>query len=241
WAHSPVVFITPETGSTTLGLGGFQETEQLPIFSKITKYQGHVNNPKRMAEIAARCFDRAMLEMGPAQLNIPRDFFYGDLEATITEPLRIGRGAGDETALDTAASLLAAARFPVIIAGGGVIAAGALAETIALADRLAWADTLGAAVCNSSLHTDSSPASHPLAVGPLGYQGSKAAMKLIAQADVVLALGTRLGPFGTLPQHGLDYWPREAKIIQIDSDPRGLGLVKPVSVRIHACARAPPA
>jgi sulfoacetaldehyde acetyltransferase len=232
WAHSPVVFITPETGSVTMGLGGFQETEQLPIFSKITKYQGHVNNPRRMAEIAARCFDRAMLEMGPAQLNIPRDFFYGEIEATITEPLRIGRGAGDEAALESAATLLAAARFPVIVAGGGVITAGAAAEAIALAD------TLGAAVCNSYLHNDSFPASHPLAAGPLGYQGSKAAMKLIAQADVVLALGTRLGPFGTLPQHGLDYWPRDAKIIQIDSDPRVLGLVKPISVGIHGDARA---
>jgi len=232
WAHSPVVFITPETGSMTMGLGGFQETEQLPIFSKITKYQGHVNNPKRMAEIAARCFDRAILERGPAQLNIPRDFFYGEIEATITEPLRIGQGAGDAAALDAAAALLAAARFPVILAGGGVIVAGATAEAVALADLL------GAAVCNSYLHNDSFPASHALAAGPLGYQGSKAAMKLIAQADVVLALGTRLGPFGTLPQHGLDYWPRQAKIIQIDSDPRVLGLVKPISVGIQADARA---
>jgi sulfoacetaldehyde acetyltransferase len=232
WAHSPVVFITPETGSLTMGLGGFQETEQLPIFSKITKYQGHVNNPKRMAEIAARCFDRAMLEMGPTQLNIPRDFFYGEIEASIQEPLRIALGSGDATALDQAADLLAGARFPVIIAGGGVIMAGATAEAVALADRL------GAAVCNSYLHNDSFPCSHALAVGPLGYQGSKAAMKLIAQADVVLALGTRLGPFGTLAQHGIDYWPKQAKIIQIDSDPRVLGLVKPISVGIHADARA---
>jgi sulfoacetaldehyde acetyltransferase len=232
WAHSPVVFITPETGSMTMGLGGFQETEQLPIFSKITKYQGHVNNPKRMAEIAARCFDRAILERGPAQLNIPRDFFYGEIEATIAEPLRIGQGSGDAAALDAAAALLAAARFPVILGGGGVITAGATAEAVALADLL------GAAVCNSYLHNDSFPASHALAAGPLGYQGSKAAMKLIAQADVVLALGTRLGPFGTLPQHGLDYWPQQAKIIQIDSDPRVLGLVKPISVGIQADARA---
>jgi len=232
WAHSPVVFITPETGSMTMGLGGFQETEQLPIFSKITKYQGHVNNPKRMAEIAARCFDRAMLERGPAQLNIPRDFFYGEIEATITAPLRIGLGAGDAAALDAAAALLAAARFPVMLAGGGVIAAGATAEAVALADLL------GAAVCNSYLHNDSFPATHRLAAGPLGYQGSKAAMKLIAQADVVLAMGTRLGPFGTLPQHGLDYWPPQAKIIQIDSDPRVLGLVKPISVGIQGDARA---
>ena len=232
WAHSPVVFITPETGSMTMGLGGFQETEQLPIFSKITKYQGHVNNPRRMAEIAARCFDRAMLEMGPAQLNIPRDFFYGEIEAVIAEPLHIGLGAGDAAALDSAAGLLAGARFPVIVAGGGVIAAGASAEATALAELL------GAAVCNSYLHNDSFPASHALAAGPLGYQGSKAAMKLIAQADVVLALGTRLGPFGTLPQHGLDYWPRQAKIIQVDADPRMLGLVKPISVGIHGDARA---
>jgi sulfoacetaldehyde acetyltransferase len=232
WAHSPVVFITPETGSMTMGLGGFQETEQLPIFSKITRYQGHVNNPRRMAEIAARCFDRAMLEMGPTQLNIPRDYFYGEFETAISAPMRIAHGAGDASALDAAADLLAAAAFPVIVAGGGVIMAGATAEATQLAD------TLGAAVCSSYLHNDAFPAAHPLAAGPLGYQGSKAAMKLIARADVVLALGTRLGPFGTLPQYGLDYWPRQAKIIQIDADPRMLGLVKPISVGIHGDARA---
>ena len=232
WAHSPVVFITPETGSLTMGLGGFQETEQLPIFSKITRYQGHVASPKRMAEIAARCFDRAMLEMGPAQLNIPRDHFYGDIEAVIPAPLRIGRGPGDSTALDEAAALLAAARFPVILAGGGVILAGATAEAVRLAELL------GAPVCTSYLHNDAFPASHPLWCGPLGYQGSKAAMQLIAQADVVLALGTRLGPFGTLPQYGMEYWPTNAKIVQVDTDARMLGLVKPISVGIHGDARA---
>jgi sulfoacetaldehyde acetyltransferase len=232
WAHSPVVAITPETGSMTLGLGGFQETEQLPIFSKITKYQGHVNNPKRMAEITARCFDRAMLEMGPTQLNIPRDFFYGDIEAEIPMPIRIGRGAGDEAALDEAAKLLASAKFPVILAGGGVIMAEGTKEAIALAELL------HAPVANSYLHNDSFPASHPLWVGPLGYQGSKAAMKLISKADVVLALGTRLGPFGTLPQYGMEYWPKDAKIIQVDADPKMLGLVKTISVGICGDAGA---
>jgi len=232
WAHSPVVFITPETGSMTMGLGGFQETEQLPIFSKITRYQGHVNNPRRMAEIAGRCFDRAMLEMGPAQLNIPRDYFYGDIVATIAQPMRIGRGAGDPVALDEAAALLAAAKFPVILAGGGVIMAGGTAEAVALAELL------HAPVCNSYLHNDSFPASHALWCGPLGYQGSKAAMKLISQADVVLALGTRLGPFGTLPQYGMDYWPANAKIVQVDADATMLGLVKTISVGIHGDARA---
>ena len=232
WAHSPVVFITPETGSMTMGLGGFQETEQLPIFSKITRYQGHVNHPQRMAEIAGRCFDRAMLEMGPTQLNVPRDHFYGECTSAIPRPMRIGRGPGDARALDAAAALLEAAKFPVILAGGGVIMSEGGAETVALAELLQ------APVCNSYLHNDSFPASHRLWCGPLGYQGSKAAMKLISQADVVLALGTRLGPFGTLPQHRMDYWPAGAKIIQVDADARMLGLVKPISVGIHGDAKA---
>ena len=232
WAHSPVVIVTPETGSMTLGLGGFQETEQLPIFSKITKYQAHVNNRARMAEFTGRAFDRALLEMGPAQLNIPRDFFYGDIECEIPRPMAIERGAGGEQSLADAAELLAAAQFPVILAGGGVVMGAAQEETIRLAELLQ------APVCNSYLHNDSFPARHPLWCGPLGYQGSKAAMKLIAKADVVLALGTRLGPFGTLAQHGLEYWPANAKIIQIDADPRMLGLVKPISVGICADAKA---
>jgi len=232
WAHSPVVVITPETGSGTIGLGGFQETEQLPIFSKITKFQAHVNNRARMAELTARAFDRAQLELGPTQLNIPRDFFYGDIECEVPRPMTIERGAGGEKSLDAAADLLARATFPVILCGGGVIMGNGTAEAIALAELLQ------APVANSYLHNDSFPASHPLWVGPLGYQGSKAAMKLISKADVVLALGTRLGPFGTLPQHGLDYWPKNAKIIQIDADAKMLGLVKSISVGICGDAKA---
>ena len=232
WAHTPVVMITPETGSSTLGLGGFQETEQLPIFSKITKYQAHVNNKARMAELTSRAFDRAMLELGPTQVNIPRDFFYGDIECEIPRPLAIERGAGGENSLDEAAALLAAAQFPVILAGGGIVMGAAEADAVKLAELLQ------APVCASYLHNDAFPSKHPLWCGPLGYQGSKAAMKLIAKADVVLALGTRLGPFGTLPQHGLDYWPKDAKIIQIDADPKMLGLVKPISVGICADAGA---
>jgi len=232
WAHSPVVIITPETGTMGMGLGGFQEANQLPMFEEFTKYQGHVNNPKRMAEFTGRCFDRAMSEMGPTQLNIPRDYFYGEIEVEIPQPNRLDRGPGGETSLDAAAKLLANAKFPVIISGGGVVMADGVEECKALAERL------GAPVVNSYLHNDSFPASHPLWCGPLGYQGSKAAMKLISQADVVVALGSRLGPFGTLPQHGMDYWPKNAKIIQIDADNKMLGLVKKISVGICGDAKA---
>jgi sulfoacetaldehyde acetyltransferase len=231
WAHSAVVAITPETGSLSIGLGGFQETDQLPIFSKITKYQAHVNNQARMAELTARAFDRAILEMGPTQLNIPRDFLYGEIECEIPQPIRVERGPGGSASLDAAADALADAKFPVIIAGGGVIAAGGVEACVALAELL------NAPVCNSYLHNDSFPASHRLWCGPLGYHGSKAAMKVLAKADVVLALGSRLGPFGVLPQYGFDYWPARAKLVQVDADPKVLGLVKKTSVTVNGDAR----
>ena len=232
WAHSPVVIITPEAGTMGMGLGGFQEANQLPMFQEFTKYQGHVNNPQRMAELTGRCFDRAMSELGPTQLNIPRDHFYGDIDAEIPHPARLDRGPGGERTLNEAADLLATAKSPVIVSGGGVVNAGGVDECRLLAERV------GAAVVNSYLHNDSFPASHPLWCGPLGYQGSKAGMKLISKADVVLALGTRLGPFGTLPQHGMDYWPQDAKIIQVDADHKMLGLVRNITVGICGDAKA---
>ncbi len=232
WAHSPVVIVTPETGTMGQGLGGFQEANQLPMFEEFTKYQGHVNNPKRMAEFTARCFDRAMSEMGPTQLNIPRDYFYGDIDVEIPQPMRVDLGPGGDRSLDEAADLIAEARFPVLLSGGGVVMGDAIEDCVALAERLACP------VANSYLHNDSFPASHPQWTGSLGYHGSKAAMKLINRADVIIALGTRLGPFGTLPQYGIDYWPKDARIIQVDADHRMLGLVKNISVGICGDAGA---
>ncbi|NNC65062.1 MAG: sulfoacetaldehyde acetyltransferase [Gammaproteobacteria bacterium] len=230
WAHSPVVCITPESGSGTMGLGGFQEVEQLAFFEKITKFQTHVSRPDRIAELTGRAFDIALAERGPTQVNIPRDYFYGDIDVELREPLSVERSPGGAASLDEAAALLRGASFPVIIAGGGV----AMAEGVDVLRGLA--EYLSAPVVTSYLHNDSFPASHALACGPLGYQGSKAAMRTIEKADVVLALGTRLGPFGTLPQYGLEYWPENAKVIQVDSDQRVLGLVKPVTVGVHGDA-----
>lgn len=232
WSHSPVVIVTPEAGTGGIGLGGFQEAHQLPMFQEFTKYQGHVCNPARMAEFTGRCLNLATVENGPTQLNVPRDFFYGEIDTTIPGPLPIEYGPGGSESLDQAADMLAGAEFPIIISGGGVVMGEAVEECKALAERL------NAPVVNSYLHNDSFPASHPLWCGPLGYQGSKAAMKLIAQADVVLALGSRLNPFGTLPQHGLDYWPENANIIQIDVDERRLGLTKRIDLGICGDAKA---
>ncbi len=232
WAHSPMVVLSPETGSMGIGTGGFQELDQMPWFQACTKYQVRVNRPERIAELARRCFYIAKAECGPTQLNIPRDYFYGDINCEIYKTEDVQRGAGPAADLEQAARLLGAAKYPVILAGGGVSMADAVEQTQALAEYL------GAPVVNTYLHNDSFPSRHPLSAGPIGYCGSKAAMRTIAKADVVLALGTRLGPFGTLPQYDIDYWPAKARIVQVDCDARQLGLSKRVDLGIAADAKA---
>jgi sulfoacetaldehyde acetyltransferase len=233
-AHSPIVVITPGVTTASVGLDGFQETDQLAIFRAITRHQFQVNRPDRMAEAVRTAFRIALAERGPVQIDIPRDHFFGEVDVEILSPDRYRsdrRGPGDPELVERAARLLADARFPVIIAGMGVVDSGAVAETERLAERL------GAPVVTSYLHNDAFPASHPLSAGPIGYCGSKAAMRLLAEADVVLALGTRLSAFGTLPQYGIDYFPTSAAIIQVDIDPRQLGRVKPIRVGIIGDAR----
>jgi sulfoacetaldehyde acetyltransferase len=217
WARSPVVAVTPESGTMGMGHGAFQELDQMPMFEKQTVYQARVNRPERIAEFTRRAFYMARIEKGPAQLNIPRDYFYGTYEYEVYPSLAVSRGGGPREIIEQAAKLLLDAKYPVILAGGGVSQGEALAETQALADYLT------APVVNSYLHNDTFPSSHPLAAGPIGYCGSKAAMRTIAKADVILALGCRLGPFGTLPQYDMTYFPEKAKIIQVDIDAKVLG------------------
>lgn len=228
WAHTPMVAITPETGSGGIGTGGFQELDQMPMFERQTVFQVRVNRPDRMAELARRCFYMAKTELGPAQLNIPRDYFYGEADFDVYPSLTVSRGAGRRADIEAAAELLLTASNPVILAGGGV----SQADAVDLVRELA--EYLTVPVVNTYLHNDSFPNAHPLAVGPIGYCGSKAAMRTIARADVVLALGTRLGPFGTLPQYGMEYWPSSAKIIQVDANARVLGLTQRVDVAVAA-------
>jgi sulfoacetaldehyde acetyltransferase len=232
WAHSPVVAITPETGSMGIGTGGFQELDQMPWFQACTKYQVRLNRPERMAELARKCFYVAKAECGPTQLNIPRDYFYGDVDCEIYPAAEVSKGAGPEEELEAAADMLSKASYPVILAGGGVSISDAVEETRALAEYLT------APVVNTYLHNDSFPGDHDLSVGPIGYCGSKAAMRTIAKADVVLALGCRLGPFGTLPQYDMEYWPEHAQIIQVDTDHRQLGLTRRVKLPVAGDAGA---
>ncbi len=231
WNHTPMLLVTPQAANKTIGQGGFQEMEQMALFKDCVAYQEEVRDPSRIAEVLNRVIENARRMSAPAQINVPRDFWTQQIDISLPQVVEIERPAGGAQALAEAAKLLSEAKFPVILSGAGVVIGGAIPETAALAEAL------DAPVCSGYQHNDSFPGSHPLACGPLGYNGSRAAMELIAKADVVLALGTRLNPFSTLPGYGIDYWPKDAKIIQVDINPDRIGLTKPVTVGICGDAK----
>ena len=231
WNHTPLLLVTPQAANKTIGQGGFQEVEQMALFKDMVCYQEEVRDPTRVAEVLNRVITQAVRLSAPAQVNIPRDFWTQVIDIEIPEILSFERPSGGDDALSKAAQMLSEAEFPVILNGAGVVIGGAIPASMALAERL------DAPVCCGYQHNDAFPGSHPLFAGPLGYNGSKAGMELIAKADVVLALGTRLNPFSTLPGYGIDYWPKDAKIIQVDINPDRIGLTKPVTIGIIGDAR----
>lgn len=231
WNHTPLLVITAQAANMTMGQGGFQEVPQMAMFEDAVAYQEEVLHPSRTAEVLNRVILQAKRACAPAQINIPRDFWTRVIDIELPPIVDFERPAGGEKAIARAAESLSNARFPVILNGGGVVIGGAIKDSIELAERL------DAPVCCGYQHNDAFPGSHPLFAGPLGYNGSKAAMKLIARADVVLALGTRLNPFSTLPCYGIEYWPEKAAVIQVDINQDRIGLTKPVAVGIAGDAK----
>ena len=231
WNHTPLLLVTPQAANKTMGQGGFQEVEQMAAFEDMVAYQEEVRDPSRIAEVLDRVITNAWRASAPAQINVPRDYWTQVIDIEIPKAVEIERPSGGAKALDDAARLLSEAKFPVILNGAGVVLAGGIEASARLAERL------DAPVCCGYQHPDAFPGSHPLFAGPLGYNGSKAGMQLISQADVVLALGTRLNPFSTLPGYGIDYWPKDAKIIQVEIKPERIGLTKKIDVAIIGDAR----
>ena len=231
WNHTPLLLVTPQAANKTIGQGGFQEVEQMALFKDMVAYQEEVRDPARIAETLNRVILQAKRASAPAQINVPRDFWTQVIDIELPAIVEFERPTGGEDAIEAAAKMLSEAEFPVMLNGAGVVIGGAIGESMKLAERL------DAPVCCGYQHNDAFPGSHPLFAGPLGYNGSKAGMELITKADVVLALGTRLNPFSTLPGYGIDYWPKNAKIIQVDINPDRIGLTKPVTVGIVGDAK----
>ena len=231
WNHTPMLLVTPQAANKTIGQGGFQEVEQMAVFKDMVAYQEEIRDPYRVAEVLNRVITKAKRMSAPVQVNVPRDLWTQVIDIELPPIVDFERPSGGAGAITLAAELLSNAKFPVILNGAGVVLGDAIPASQELAEKL------DAPVCCNYQHNDAFPGSHPLFAGPLGYNGSKAGMELIKQADVVLALGTRLNPFSTLPGYGIDYWPQDAKLIQVDINPDRIGLTKPVSVGIVGDAK----
>ena len=231
WNHTPMLLVTPQAANKTIGQGGFQEMKQMALFEDCVCYQEEVRDPSRIAEVLNRVILKAFRGSAPAQINVPRDMWTQEIDIDLPQIVRIEHPPGDPAAISQAAKLLSEAKFPVLLNGAGVVLAGAIPAAAKLAERLS------APVCCNYQHNDAFPGSHPLYCGPLGYNGSKAGMELISKADVILALGTRLNPFSSLPAYQTDYWPKEARIIQVDINADRIGLTKRVAVGIQGDAR----
>ena len=231
WNHTPMLLVTPQAANKTIGQGGFQEVEQMALFKDMVCYQEEVRDPSRVAEVLNRVISKAFRGSAPAQINVPRDMWTQVVDIEIPAMVQIERPSGGTEAITKAAELLSNASFPVILSGAGVVLADAIDDCKNLAEKL------DAPVACGYQHNDSFPGNHSLAVGPLGYNGSKAAMEIISKADVVLALGTRLNPFSTLPCYGIEYWPENASIIQVDINSDRIGLTKKVTVGICGDAK----
>ena len=233
-AHSPMIILSPSAGSASVGWDGFQECDTWNLFKPITKASLRVPHPKRAADVLRTAFRAAYAMRGPVLVDIPRDYFYGELDEEILKPsqYRVAPGGiGNPEMFKHAVEVLKAAKNPVIVSGRGVVDADCVDTVKALAEHIA------APVACSYLHNDAFPADHPLWCGPIGYMGSHAAMRLMEKADVILAIGSRLSYFGTLPQDGINYFPKTAKIVQIDINPMHIAKTHPITVGLCADAK----
>jgi acetolactate synthase-1/2/3 large subunit/sulfoacetaldehyde acetyltransferase len=228
-AYSPVVALAGSLSSEHLYRDAFQEVDQQAVFRPVTKRTWTLTQTKRVPEMMREAFRTALTpRCGPVVLNMPRDLL---ADSAHFEPIGApdarrfaGNVAGAQDLIERAARLLKDAKKPLIIAGGGVKNGRTHAQTLKLAELLS------APVALSPGHGDAVPCSHPLYAGQVGPRGNVVASTLAREADVILALGTRLGFNTTF--YSYDNLNAAARIIHVEMEPTAIGRFFPVAVGI---------
>jgi acetolactate synthase-1/2/3 large subunit/sulfoacetaldehyde acetyltransferase len=234
-AFSPVVSIAGSLSSAHVYRDAFQEVDQQALFKPITKKTWTVTQTERVPEMFREAFRTAMTpRRGPVQINLPRDVLSGVTEFADLQSPQSYRAQNAPVAADDvikqAAGILREARQPVIVTGGGI------KNTGGHADALALAEALNAPIILAPGHGDAIPFEHPLNAGQMGPRGNVVASRLAQEADVILALGTRLGFNSTF--YSYDNINQQAKIIQVELEPTAIGRYFPITLGIWADARA---
>lgn len=229
-AYSPVVALAGSLSSAHIYRDAFQEVDQQSLFKPVTKKTWTLTQSSRIPEMMREAFRTALSpRRGPVLLNLPRDLLAENVPASADHYHPAGRqldtGFGAPRGVtERAAQLLRNARKPLIVAGGGVKNGRHHALVLKLAERL------NAPVAMSPGHGDAIPCGHPLYAGQMGPRGNVVASDLARQADVILALGTRLGFNTTF--YSAENINAEADIIQVESEPTAIGRFFPVAVGV---------
>ncbi|MBU2409344.1 MAG: thiamine pyrophosphate-binding protein, partial [Gammaproteobacteria bacterium] len=190
-AFSPVLALAGSLSSAHVYRDAFQEVDQQALFRPITKKTWTLTQTARIPEMMGEAFRTALSpRRGPVLLNLPRDLLAdtADFDFASQSGMQFDGGfTASRASIDKAAALLRGAKSPLIVAGGGVKNGRHHAAVIALAERL------NAPIVMSPGHGDAIPCTHPLYAGQMGPRGNVVASELARTADVILALGTRLG------------------------------------------------
>ena len=234
-AFSPVVSIAGSLSSEHVYRDAFQEVDQQALFKPITKKTWTVSRTQRVPEMFREAFRTALTpRRGPVQLNLPRDILSDHCEVGELQKPDQNRALNlphsDDQLIAEAARILHEASMPVIVVGGGIKNSGGCEETLELAE------SLNAPIILSPGHGDAIPHGHPLNLGQMGPRGNEVASRIAKEADVILALGTRLGFNSTF--YSYDNINSDADIIQIELEPTAIGRYFPIRLGIWADARA---
>ena len=232
-AYSPVVSIAGALASGHVYRDAFQEVDQQALFTPATKKVWTAPSTDRVPELVREAFRVALApRRGPVHLNLPRDVLAGQAEfepsSAPVNHRNQGVPAPSADAVTEAAALLASASRPVIIAGGGI------KNTAGHAAATSLAEAVGCPVVTSPGHGDAIPHGHPLNGGQMGPRGNVVASRMVKEADVIVALGTRLGFNSTF--YSYDNVNRDAKIIHIELEPTAIGRFFPIEIGIWADA-----
>ena len=232
-AFSPVVSIAGMLAQGHIYRDAFQEVDQQSLFTPVTKKTWTAPSTDRVPELFREAFRTALSpRQGPVQLNLPRDVLAAQADFPVMQAPMGYRNqsvpAAQADDVKTAAKMLSGATRPVIVAGGGI------KNTRGHDAAIALAEALNCPIVTSPGHGDAISFGHRLNAGQMGPRGNAVASRLVKEADVILALGTRLGFNATF--YTYDNINRDAQIIQVELEPTAIGRFFPVAMGIWADA-----
>jgi len=233
-AFSPLISIAGAISTSDLIQDAFQGIDQQSLFKPITKKTWTATRTEHIPEMFRKAFHIAMKpRRGPVHLNLPRDILSKSVNFKNSQYSQTNKShkisSAKKNIIKKAAKMISSATQPVIIAGGGIKNTNGHVEVLELAK------ILNTPIVTSAGHGDAIPFDYSLNAGQMGPRGNLVASRLVKEADVILALGTRLGFNSTF--YSYENINKKAKIIQVEIEPTMIGRYFPVSIKICADAR----